>query len=382
MNAIGQDFHAHFDALRRLHGDVDAHGMPYDFAVNVAAEQPAWLKSALEDALTQIAAYPSADELQQAEAALASMHGVAPENVMLLAGASEGFSRLGGLARSRDITRAVVVHPGFSEPETALLQAGFDVEHAILQPPFDALPHLHDLQPTRHLAVLGDGHTVSSQPTDSQGSLVVIGNPANPTGVVHTPERFKDLSCDLLVVDEAFLDMVGEEYSLATTAANTDRVLVLRSLTKTWGIAGLRVGYAIGTARTLAELGDNRAQWPLGTLQIAAAQAVATHAESELPQIRQSTAELRREQLRRLEEFGFQQASNAFPSVPFLLLRTPWPAEEAEAIRLKLRDHGVSVRRCDTFPGLDASYWRVAVRENPLAEQLYEALSAVLKARH
>lgn len=349
------------DAVRRLHGDVDAQGMPFDFAVNVAGRPPSWLRAALEEALGRIAAYPSADALQEAEAALAALHGVQAENVMLLAGASEGFARLGGLARQRGITRGVVVHPGFSEPEIALIEAGFQVEHAVLKPPFDALP------------------TIPAQRPSAGGTVVVIGNPANPTGVVHTPEALQQLPCELLVVDEAFLDMVGEQYSLAAAAAHSDRILVLRSLTKTWGIAGLRVGYAIGTAATLAELGRNRAQWPMGTLQIQAAKSVAAHADQALPGIRQRIAAEKQYLLSRLAALGFEQASATYPSVPYLLVCTPWGPKQAEKIRLRLREHGVSIRRCDTFPGLDSSYWRVAVRGRPQVEALCTALQQVLE---
>ncbi|MGV7529725.1 aminotransferase class I/II-fold pyridoxal phosphate-dependent enzyme, partial [Mycobacterium kansasii] len=73
----------------------------------------------------------------------------------------------------------------------------------------------------------------------------------------------------IVVVDEAFADSIpGEPQSLAGDALPD--VLVVRSLTKTWGLAGLRVGYALGSPGLLARLTAQRAHWPVGTLQLAA----------------------------------------------------------------------------------------------------------------
>ena len=72
-----------------------------------------------------------------------------------------------------------------------------------------------------------------------------------------------------MVVDEAFADAVpGEPASLAADALPD--VVVLRSLTKTWALAGLRVGYALGPADVLAEMTARRPHWPVGTLQLEA----------------------------------------------------------------------------------------------------------------
>ncbi|WP_306428834.1 aminotransferase class I/II-fold pyridoxal phosphate-dependent enzyme [Corynebacterium kozikiae] len=342
-------------ARMRLHGDVDARGMEHDFAVNVAGSQPQWLKAAMVEALEGIAAYPGAEELRRAEAALARVHGVAAENVVLLAGASEGFARLPQLAAGRGIAAAAVVHPGFSEPQHVCEEVGMDVELLVLDPPFASLP-------------IG---------FNAAEKMVVIGNPTNPTGVVFEEAALAGIGAKLLVVDEAFLDMVDSVPSLAKRAARDPNILVLRSLTKTWGIAGLRLGYAIGTPETLAELMRGRSHWPMGTVQIAAALAVAEHGEEELVGIRTQVAAERREQLARLQDLGFAEASPGHPQVPFMLLRTPWPPEQAEQVRQQLRAHGISVRRCDTFPGLGREFWRLAVRSKEQVSALITAITTI-----
>ena len=81
--------------------------------------------------------------------------------------------------------------------------------------------------------------------------LVVIGNPTNPTGVLHPAETLARLCRPgrLVVVDEAFMDAVPGEPETLITGGPMAGVLVLRSLTKTWGLAGLRAGYVVGDPR-------------------------------------------------------------------------------------------------------------------------------------
>ena len=104
-----------------------------------------------------------------------------------------------------------------------------------------------------------------------EADLVVVGNPTNPTSVLHTREQILALRRPgrIVVVDEAFADAIpGEPESLAGEALPD--VVVLRSLTKTWSLAGLRVGYALGARDVLDRLTARRAHWPLGTLQLEA----------------------------------------------------------------------------------------------------------------
>ena len=150
------------------------------------------------------------------------------------AGGAELFTLL---ARARRWTAPVVVHPQFTEPEAALRAAGYHPRRVIL--PAD---HGFRLDP-------------SQVPADAD--LVIIGNPTNPTGVLHPAELLRRLVRPgrLLVVDEAFMDAVPGEPETLITGGSMDGVLVLRSLTKTWGLAGLRAGYAVGDPAVITDAG-------------------------------------------------------------------------------------------------------------------------------
>src|SRR5947209_5007934 len=217
-----------------------------DFAVNVrAAQPPGWLLDRLAARLPDPGRSPTAGDERAAVEAVAARHGCSTDQVALLAGAAEGFALLANLRP----TLAAVIVPSFSEPDVALRSAGVAMQHVVLAPPFG----------------------LAGARVPDEADLVVVGNPTNPTAVLHSREQVLALRRPgrIVVVDEAFADAVpGEPESLAD-AAMPD-VLVLRSLTKTWSLPGLRVGYALGAPELLARLTVTRPHWPMGTLQLAA----------------------------------------------------------------------------------------------------------------
>ena len=311
-----------------------------DFAVNVRHGQPPeWLLRKLAARLPDLARYPGAADVHRAQDAVAERHGRTRDEVLPLAGAAEAFALLSNLRP----TRAAIFAPAFTEPAAALTAAGVPVHHVVLEPPFGL-----------------QGATV---PDDAD--LVVVGNPTNPTAVLHSREQLLGLRRPgrILVVDEAFADSIpGEPQSLAGDALPD--VLVLRSLTKTWALAGLRVGYALGSPEVLARLSAQRAHWPVGTLQLTAiAACCGPQAVAEAAAGAVRLAELRTEMVAGLASVGADVVDGA---APFVLFRRP----DAAAIRKTLHDRGIAVRRCDTFVGLDERYLRAAVRrEWPLLVQ-------------
>lgn len=330
----------------RYHGDRAAAPGMLDFAVNVRhAQPPAWLQQRLAARLADLAAYPSTADQDAAVAAVARRHRVAPDRVLLLAGGAEGFALLPAL-RPR---RAALIAPSFTEPEAVLTAAGVPCDHVVLPPPFR----------------LADA---SVPPT---ADLVVVGNPTNPTGVLHSRESVLALRRPgrVLIVDEAFADALPEE-SESLAGLNLPDVVVLRSLTKTWALAGLRVGYALGAPEVLARLSAGRPHWPLGTLQLEAIAACCQPAA--VAQARtgaQQLAAQRAEMTAALAGLGLEVVDGV---APFVLFAVP----DATLVRKRLKANGIAVRRCDTFIGLGDNHLRVAVRPEwpTLVDAIAEAL--------
>lgn len=334
-------------AAGRYHGDQAVAPGMLDFAVNVRhAQPPDWLVRRLAARLPDLARYPSVEDVRAAQDAAAQRHGRTRAEVLPLAGAAEGFALLPNLRPAR----AAIVAPSFTEPAVALAAAGVPVHHVVLQPPF--------------------GLAGARVPEDAD--LVVVGNPTNPTSVLHPREQLLALRRPgrIVVVDEAFADSIpGEPESLAGDAPPD--VLVLRSLTKTWALAGLRVGYALGAPELLARLTAQRPHWPVGTLQLTAIAACCDpRAVADAAADAQRLTRLRAEMTAGLASAGAHVADGR---APFVLFRTP----DGATLRTSLERKGIAVRRCDTFVGLDERYLRAAVRpEWPL---LADAIAGALR---
>ena len=331
------------------HGDAETGPGLTDLAVNVrAAPMPPWLRVPVLAALDDLAAYP---DPAPARAAVARRHARPTAEVLLTAGAAQAFTLL---ARALAPRRAVVVHPQFTEPEAALRQAGHAVDRVVLAPPFTLDP--------------GD------VPADAD--LVVLGNPTNPTSVLHPAAVLAALARPgrVLVVDEAFADTVpGEAESLAARR-DLPGLVVVRSLTKTWGLAGLRVGYLLGAPATVARLARVQPLWPVSAPALAAARACATtRAVAAEREIARELVARRAHLVAGLRSLPPVTVAGE-PASSFVLIRVP----DGAAVRRRLRGHGFAVRRGDTFPGLGPDWLRIAVRDTATSDSFLKALEAVL----
>ncbi|MEV4538291.1 Rv2231c family pyridoxal phosphate-dependent protein CobC [Asanoa sp. NPDC049518] len=340
------------------HGDAEVGPGLVDLAVNVRqAPLPPWLLAPVAESLGSLAAYPSPEP---ARAAVAARHGRSPSSVLLTAGAAQAFVLIAQAFRS--CVAPVVVHPQFTEPEAALLAAGHRVGRVVLPPPYTLDPAL----------------------VPESADLVFIGNPTNPTSVLHPSRSLAALARPgrILVVDEAFADTTlgpsgSPEPSSLAGRDDLPGLIVLRSLTKTWALAGLRIGYALAAPEVVGRLATVQPLWPVSTPALAAAitcaSPVAVAAEHS---IARSLAADRDHLLDQLSQIPGVSIA-APPSSSFVLLRIP----NADKIRLALRDRGYAVRRGDTFPGLGTDFVRVAVRDRATTDAFTRELSAVLQER-
>ncbi|MFE9471495.1 Rv2231c family pyridoxal phosphate-dependent protein CobC, partial [Streptomyces griseofuscus] len=312
----------------RHHGDAEVRddgAALVDLAVNVRADTPPpWLRERIAASLTSLAAYPDG---RAARAAVAARHGLPVERVLLTAGAAEAFVLL---ARALKVRQPVVVHPQFTEPEAALRDAGHTVERVLLRPE--------------------DGFRLDAALVPERADLVVIGNPTNPTSVLHPASVLAALARPgrVLVVDEAFMDAVPGEREALAGRTDVPGLVVLRSLTKTWGLAGLRIGYALAEPEIIAELERAQPLWPVSTPALAAAEAcVSPRALAEAGHAAHRIAGDRAHLVAGLSALACRGVRVAGPAEgSFVLVAVP----EAAAVRQRLRALGYAVRRGDTFP--------------------------------
>lgn len=214
------------------------------------------------------------------------------------------------------------------------------------------------------------------------GGMVFLCNPNNPTGVVHGAsaingfiERALAADPDVVVcVDEAYHDYVTHpDYATAVPlAAETDRVIVARTFSKAHGMAGMRIGYVVGTPGSL----ERMRRWHYGlSLNVLALAAAAASIRDEVT--------IRRERDRNTEARSFtidwfrRHGMDATDSqTNFIFAHTGVPASE---FRDGCAEHGFKVGR--NFPPFENSHARISIGT---LEQMREATAAfgkVLKVR-
>jgi cobyrinic acid a,c-diamide synthase len=338
------------------HGDRDVAEGLVDLAVNVRlSTPPEWLSTIIHSAIPHLAAYPSTDA---ATKAIAEAHRVAIDQVLPTAGSAEAFTLI---ARAIGAKRPLIIHPQFTEPEAALLAAGHHPERLILSP--------------------AAGFRLDVNQVPSEPDLVMIGNPTNPTSVLHLGRLIDSLRRDgrIVVVDEAFMDCVPDETETLISDDMTG-LLVLRSLTKTWGLAGLRAGYVVGDPKLIAALQTQQPPWSVSTPALAAMVAcLASEARNEAQDAAKKMADDRAYLVDQLKTVALDVSGQ--PTASFVLLDTSGVRGDHQPgwIRLALRDNGFAVRRGETFPGLGPDWMRIAVREPETTDQLVAALGRLAR---
>ncbi len=327
------------------HGDQDVGYDLIDLAVNVRQAAPDWLAEQIAWDAQDIAAYPDA---RPAAVALARHHGVDLAAVLPSAGGAEGFALI---ARALPGKWPLVIHPQFTEPEAALRTAGRRV--------------------LRH--VLAGDFRLAAAAVPEAADLVFVGNPTNPTGVLQSREEILALRRPgrIVVVDEAFMDAIPGE-SESVIGGDMAGLIVLRSLTKTWGLAGLRAGYLVGDPELIAACRRQQSPWAVSTPAVRAMVALASpRARAEQEAIAAEVVGLRADLVARLQQAGFAVVAG---QAPFVLIDTGLADPQRALARA-----GFAVRPAGTFPGLTTSWIRVAVRSNQIHRDFVAALSKAKK---
>jgi histidinol-phosphate/aromatic aminotransferase/cobyric acid decarboxylase-like protein len=207
-----------------------------------------------------------------------------------------------------------------------------------------------------------------------------LTNPHNPTGQLWSRASLEPLldRFALVVVDEAFLPLApaGETHSLVPLLTAHPNLVVIRSLTKLFSVAGLRLGYALGGAGRLARWSAWRDPWPVNGLAAAVGEALM----ADQPALRRWQERVQRWVA--LEGPWLEARLAAVPGLRplpsaanYLLVRSRGPAPSLEPLRLTLeRRHRILLRDCRSFEGLGEGWLRIALQGRAGNRRILRAL--------
>jgi L-threonine-O-3-phosphate decarboxylase len=313
-----------------------------EFSANTNPRTPEGVERVYAEALDAARSYPD-DGYPDFRAAAGDFVDCDPERVV---------PTPGGLAALR-LAFAVSVSPGDSVlvPCPSFGEYAREVRLQGGEPDFVPHDDLLDADPEDHAAA-------------------VVCNPNNPTGDAYDDAALRDFArrCrerdTLLVADEAFLGFTDRP-----SLAGTRGVVVARSLTKLFGLPGLRAGFAVAEGDPLDALDTARRAWNLGT----PAARVGTYCLGQSEFVAETRERVRRERARMVDALG--ERFDVHPSdAPFLLLDAGECDLDVAGIVAAAREQGVAVRDATTFRGLD-SHVRVAVRTPEENDRLLEVLA-------
>lgn len=352
------------EAVAREYGVPLAELIDFSASINPLGPPRQMLERLQRDAadVSSLARYPD-PEYTELRSALATWLNVPPACLVIANGSAAVF---GAVVRSIRPDTCLLPAPAFSEQQQALVAAGCEIERF----PLSAADGFR-------LDVPALCRTMAVQ----KPSLCVLTNPHNPSGALTTVAEMLTVvnaaaAADVrLLIDEAFIDFAASE-SL-TSLAPHDHVIVLRSLTKFFGMPALRVGYAVAAPEMAARIGAQLPAWPVTTLAAGAAVAALrdeAYARATLAAVAEERPRLR-ERLASLEIETYASAAN------FLLLRLPARAPNSTELRAQLiRQCRIVVRDCCSFDGMaDGRFIRVAVRSRADNDRLVDALRVALQ---
>ena len=320
---------------------------------------PEGIRTAIAETLGRVRHYPDR-KCSELKRDLAGYHGLTAEQILVGNGSTELIYLL---PRTLGPQRAVVVTPAFSDYERALKLAG--------------VPTV--FEPTRE----EDGFQIVRCPDRAKCDvvdMVFLANPASPSGALLSQEKLLpivealDASGAYTVVDEAFVDFT-EEASLKSFLDRFQRLIILRSFTKFFGIPGIRLGYVLSSPEIVSRLEKSAEPWSVGTLAEASGR-VCLKDVAFIERTRKVVAEEREfltAGLKRIDGLHVYPAS-----ANYLLVKIEKAGFSAAFVRRELMSEGILIRDASNFRGLDERFFRTAVRLRHENERILDALERCL----
>jgi len=309
--------------------------------------------------------YPDPNPVEfKAEVAKYVGHGVEKENIILGNGSIELIYAITEILPRG--FNAVIPVPSFSEYEKAALRVDS-------KPMFVQLPENFALETEK----------IKKAVTDDT-KIMYICNPHSPSGTLYNREALLELGdfCHkkgvIFSVDENYVEFAdkGQDTTLAGMVKEYENLFVIRSVTKFYGMAGIRLGYGIATPELVKKLEDVRLPWSINSLASCATLAAFNDTDF-IENTKRIIAKERAELARSLNEI---ECLHVYPSVTnFVLVKIVNRKTTSTKLKDSLAKEGILIRDCCTFVGLDDSYFRITVRSATDNQKLVKTIKQIIE---
>ena len=337
------------------------------------------LKEHLKAHIDSIGSYPE-PQPYTLQNVLAAVHDVSPECVLVTNGATEAIYLIAqafrnGVWREDMPPRYFVRTPTFSEYEDAMRSFSYKEAPSNLPPLGEASDLLakelreapFNLPPLREASnllekelVVGVEVSLPFPKSDSE-VLAWMCNPNNPTGEV-IPQKEIDAMCQqkgtLLVIDQSYEDYTQSQLLTAQEAVKRGNVILIHSMTKTYAIPGLRIGYVMAAPEIIRRISDCQHPWSVNALAIEAALFLLKEQMHVIPDLNVYLAET--EQLRL--QLNQIDGITAFPTKTNFFLCETHVGTAAQLKAYLVEKHGILIRDASNFKGLSERHFRVATQ--------------------
>lgn len=328
-----------------------------DFSANInPLGPPEWLRPLLSRHVEQLVHYPDPENIG-AVSVIAKHHHVSEQQVVLGNGTTE---LLYVLMRAIEFNRVVLPVPSYVD----YVRAAELAEKQVVT---------FELSETNSFALDCNKFASIIRP----GDLCVVTTPNNPTGTTVDRDSLitlaKDFPDTFFIIDEAFIDFIAADLSVGGVLPN---LFTINSMTKFYGVPGLRVGYGIFTEKVASSIKALLPPWSVNTL----AQAFVENAfadRSYQDNTRAVCNQLRGDLIAHLAQLD---CLKIFPSTAnYLFIKLL--SETTEKLYQHCRKHNILIRRCNNYQGLDdaSHYFRIAVRTEKENNQLVDVLKGFFR---
>lgn len=328
-----------------------------DFSANINPfGVPASVMTAIQEALPEVIHYPDCQQ-RKFRKKLAEYHQISENQIVCGNGGADVLFRT---IQTIHPAHALIPVPTFTEYEKALREISCKVTHW----------KMPDFKITEQLI---------PELENNNYDFLVLCNPNNPTGLcIERALLLKILEVSrkqniFVILDECFFDMTDlHKDSMIRKIQDFPNLFILKSMTKLYAIPGLRLGYGICSDQNLIQRIHHTGQaWSVNTIASAAGCAALQEENYRIRflEFLEQEREFLAEELKKLNFKVWDSSAN------YLFFQ----AEQYPDLDQKLLEYHILIRHCDSYPTLDKSYYRIAVRTHEENLYLLDSLREIIQ---